>query len=754
MYEHQDLEIKSTYDWCIQAFSALESRLGVHIKFHHDEGQTESGQIFLFNHFARVETIIPQYLIYKETGAYCRAVATKELFRGNEALAKFLLGVGAVPSDLPGLLPFLAAEILRGRKIIVFPEGGMVKDRRVIDEKGGYSVYSPTARERRKHHKGAAVIALTLAVFKTRILSLHEIGDQLRLERWSKTLELGSVEELVEAARKPTLIIPANITFYPIRATDNVLRKGVELVSKNLKPRIAEELLIEGNILLKNTDMDVRLEDPISPRAFGRWWDRKIIDQLFLRMVTLDDLFALNRRSERWIDRLFSMFLTRQTERLRDAYMRKIYSGVTVNLSHLTSQLIYHYVDSGQDDVACDLFNRALYLAIKNIQNEPSVYLHRSLTRAEAYLGTEHGHARGLDEFWSAVEASSLVEREGERYCFLPKLCAEHAFHEIRLENIVAVYANEVAPIAGVRRAVERAADEADTVDEPALAHLRFDDEVRMHAWCRQTYWQPRHQDINGQETATESAEPYLLLPKNSNGLGAVLVHGFLASPAELKGLGEKLAALGHPVIGVRLAGHGTSPWDLRDRSWGDWLASVKRCYEIMSAFAERICVVGFSTGGSLALIHAADRPDGLSGLVSVSAPVYFRNKNLIFVPLVHSMNKMAKWVSNLEGLMPFRVNESEHPAINYRNIPIRGLYELRLIVDELKRRLPDVVCPVRLIQASGDNIVDPKSVDTIHKSIGSEDKSVHMVDADRHGIVTENLGGTHDAIIDFFGSL
>ena len=52
----------------------------------------------------------------------------------------------------------------------------------------------------------------------------------------------------------------------------------------------------------------------------------------------------------------------------------------------------------------------------------------------------------------------------------------------------------------------------------------------------------------------------------------------------------------------------------------------MKRGYEIMSAFAERICIVGFSTGGSLALIHAADRPDGLSGLVSVSAPVHFRN--------------------------------------------------------------------------------------------------------------------------------
>ena len=117
-------------------------------------------------------------------------------------------------------------------------------------------------------------------------------------------------------------------------------------------------------------------------------------------------------------------------------------------------------------------------------------------------------------------------------------------------------------------------------------------------------------------------------------------------------------------------------------------------------------------------------------------------------------MNKMARWVPTLEGVMPFRVNESEHPDINYRNMPIRGLYELRLVVDELKRRLPDVVCPVKLIQGSGDTIVDPKSVETILEAIGSRERSVHMVDTDRHGIVTEDLGGTHDAILDFFASL
>ena len=45
-------------------------------------------------------------------------------------------GVGVVPNNEPGLLAFLAAEILRGRKVSVFPEGGMVKDRRILDENG------------------------------------------------------------------------------------------------------------------------------------------------------------------------------------------------------------------------------------------------------------------------------------------------------------------------------------------------------------------------------------------------------------------------------------------------------------------------------------------------------------------------------------------------------------------------------------------------------------------------------------------
>ena len=118
------LEInETTYQRCVGAFSFVRERLGININVHDAEGKVDAGQIFLFNHFARFETIIPQYIIYQATGAFCRCIAAGELFDGNEAFARFLWGVGAVPTDHPDLLSFLAAETLRGRKVIFFPRG-------------------------------------------------------------------------------------------------------------------------------------------------------------------------------------------------------------------------------------------------------------------------------------------------------------------------------------------------------------------------------------------------------------------------------------------------------------------------------------------------------------------------------------------------------------------------------------------------------------------------------------------------------
>ena len=755
MIAREDLVINEmTYQRCVRAFSFLEKRLGLNIRLHDADGSIETGQIFLFNHFARFETIVPQYLIFKETGAYCRTLGSRQFFSGSGGFSKFLLSIGGVPNNLDGLLPFMAAEILRGRKVVVFPEGGMIKDRRVVDDAGEYRVFSPTAGSYRKHHKGAAAIALMLETFKKRILSVRAAGEAARLERWVEALEFDSVDALLAAAEKPTLIVPGNITFSPLRVERNMLKRSAELFFRGLRDEAKEELLIEGNILLKDTDMDIRLGAPVSPDIAWRWWERLLLDWSFAHVDSLEHLFDLNASPDRWIDRLATSVVGRNTRRLRDHCTAQIYRQVTVNLSHLASYLMLQLVDRGVKEIDQEAFRRALYLAIKFAQQEPAIFLHPALTDPARYDALHAGNSAELDQLISLASKTGLLTEESGKYHFLDRISEGHDLHKVRLHNPVLVYANEIAAVPSACAAVERALEQSGRLDQAALAELLFDDELRSLECCKKRYAEARHQEINDQETMTEDGAPYLFVPTGAKKLGVVLIQWLLASPAELRALGDKLREHGNPVKGVRLAGHGTSPWDLRDRAWQDWMTSLKHAYHILSPFVDEICLVGFSIGGVLALRLAAEAPPGLAGVATISAPIKLRNKSLMFVPVVLGANKLAKSTTSRDGIMPFRLNESENPETNYRHIPISALNELRRAIDDLARHLNEVTCPVAVVQGADDQVVDPKSAEIIHDRVSSDAKRLHWIETDRHGILSGDIGGTRETVLSFLASL
>lgn len=743
---------ESTYQWCVRSFQAIRKRLGLNIKLHHnDEGLMGKGHIFLFNHFARFETIIPPFVIYRATGAYCRSVADHELFEGHEGVADFLRGVGAVPNDLPGLLPFLAAEILRGRKIVVFPEGGMVKDRRVLDGEGAFNIFSRSSKERRKHHRGAAVLALTLDIFKRRILDLHSRGDHKRIERWVRALQLKDANELLAKAVEPTLIVPATITFYPIRIQDNIVSRAADLFMRGLPQQFAEEMRIEGNLLLRDTDMDIRIGDAIEPQKTWHWWEKILLTRYFKKNVwSLEDLFGLKDEVDSFSARMLARCIGDETLRIRDQYMQAMYAGITVNLSHLASHLIVTLMRRGRREITHALFHKTLYLALKNLQATPGVHLHRSLLWPDRYRLLLEGVCFELERFLKTCKDAGLVGRTPQSYRFLDKLCDEHAFDEVRLENPVMVYANEVAPLAQVRATMDAALDAAQMISEPEIGSLLFDDELRAHQWNRDFYTAPRFHEINAQETATHTGEPYMLLPDGKVETGVLLVHGFLASPAELRAYGQKLCAEGFAVLGVRLAGHGTSPWDLKTRDWQDWLNTLRRGYRILSAFADHIVVVGFSTGGALALLLAAEEPRALVGVAAVAAPLRFQDRAMALVPLMHGLNKLASLFPNSDGVMPFRDNVSENPDVNYASIPVHALYQLRELADILKQRLAHVHVPTLIVQGDQDPVVAPQSARDIFENLPGTDKALHMVKSHRHGILRADIDGTQNLVTTF----
>jgi esterase/lipase len=747
----EEYAITATYDWCVKAFRATRKLLKLNIKLHDDAHQgchqtIEQGDIFLFNHFARFETFIPQYLIHEETGLYCRSIASSEFFK-DERFATFLRSIGVIPNDLDNLFPFMAREILHGRKLIIFPEGGMVKDKRVVDERGKFGVYSRSALERRKHHRGAAVIALALDAFKTALLRDYSIGQYDNIERWAEQLGFDDAQSLMQKAIKPTCIVPSHITFYPLRVNDNILYQAARLVNKGINKRFAEELIIEGNLLFKHTDMDIRFSKPLIMGKYWRWWEKYLLPNVVHRFETLEELFNLTPKSGHWGGRIHAIGMKAKSHKVRDDYMKSMYQAVTVNLSHIASYIVLYAYQKKYCEIPCDRFHKILYVSLKRVQ-KLDIHLHRSLKNPNEYADLLDGNSHRLAQFLETVGNMDLLKADDGNYRFQDKLIEEFHFDEIRTENLINVYANELAPLSEVTKLIRKTFDSIDRVDNRDIARMRFDDEDLELLWDLQQYSKPRHQAINLQQTFTEEGNSFRLLSDQPKAPAVLLVHGFMASPAEMRSLGARLQQQGCHVFGIRLKGHATSPWDLRNRDWHEWAASVQRGYRIAAAYSDEVHLVGFSTGGLLVLNHAVSHPEHrLTSVVSACAPVKFQDKNMKFVPLMHRANKIVRWVSE-EGLMPFRPNNTEHPNINYAHIPIRALYQLQKFIAHFFDRPARIDCPVHLLQGDEDPVVVPSSVDKLYDHIEAPHKDIISIRSQRHGIVYEDIDNTQEKII------
>ncbi len=735
----------AVYDRAVRLFRFAKRFLHLNFKLHGPQDLVHQGQIFVFNHFARFETLIPQYLIYECCGAYCCAIAHRELFEIDEHLTRLLLAMGAIPHDHPQLMPLLATQILRGRKVIIFPEGGMVKDRRVVDRKGRYSIYSRTTLDRRRHHTGAAVLGLALDIFKQAVLQAYAQGQEDKLDRWQRQLNLPDRDGFLARCREPTWIVPANITFFPLRIDDNLIKQAIETIRPGISKRLLEELLIEGNLLMKDTDMDIHLGDPVRVDAFWQFWERWLVDRALSETFSLDEIFTW-RTCQDLKRRFLALRMRRGARRIRDQYMVAMYQAVTINLCHLAATLIYEVLKRRHSQIAQDAFRKALYLAVKQIQQEPKLFLHRSLCNPDNYCDLPDAEPPSLKQFLCTAESADLIEPVGGGYYFLPKLSEEFELDTIRLENPVMVYANEAAPLSRIRQIVGQALDQADRLLPHKLARLRFDDEIRAWQWDKEFYSASCFEPLNRLETFTVSAEPFLFPTDSTSTKGVLLIHGLLASPAAMRPLADTLARAGYTVLGIRLKGHGTSPCDLRERSFQDWYASVQRGYRILADLTETVAIVGFSTGGLLALRLAADQPDQLAAVAAVAAPIKFRSPSMSLVPLVHQAQRLTYWMPD-GGFKRFVLNQSEYPEINYRHVPIRALHELRGLIAETKTRLAGVKCPVLLLQGDGDPVVDPDSAQSIFDRLGTHRKTLTLITARRHNIVFDDPGGVHHLI-------
>ena len=69
---------------------------------------------------------------------------------------------------------------------------------------------------------------------------------------------------------------------------------------------------------------------------------------------------------------------------------------------------------------------------------------------------------------------------------------------------------------------------------------------------------------------------------------GVLMLHGYSGSPAELRPMGQALAAANYTVCGPLLAGHGGAPDGLLGVTWQDWLGSAEAGLRQLAASCQK----------------------------------------------------------------------------------------------------------------------------------------------------------------------
>ncbi|MFN8671336.1 MAG: alpha/beta fold hydrolase [Candidatus Sericytochromatia bacterium] len=223
-------------------------------------------------------------------------------------------------------------------------------------------------------------------------------------------------------------------------------------------------------------------------------------------------------------------------------------------------------------------------------------------------------------------------------------------------------------------------------------------------------------------EEVVKGCEAFENLSKS--GKAVLLIHGLGGCPHETRSLGEYLNKKGFAVSGIRYPGHGTKGTVMSNYEWKDWYKTVEDKYLELKNKYDNVYVLGFSTGGTLALKLAEnydiDKVIVLSPFISVTYKWYY-----IFTPETY-----LKTVGNLIDNYPASLTLTHINDPVERKKYVRGetfsfkcarsaLELIQLVKNDIKK----VKSPILIMHSKADMTTDYSGSEFIYNNISSKEK-------------------------------
>lgn len=252
--------------------------------------------------------------------------------------------------------------------------------------------------------------------------------------------------------------------------------------------------------------------------------------------------------------------------------------------------------------------------------------------------------------------------------------------------------------------------------------------------------------------------EPFTFPGPEPRAPAALLVHGYLGTPSEVRALGQALAGKGWLARGPLLPGFGTDIETLPQRHFEEWLKALSQELDALQAEHRPTLLVGYSMAGALSLCLIARRlaaqeagqiaplPDGLVLLApftqAVPGPLealWGTVKNML-PTFIHPL----RWASldqphvrhSMRGLMPGVDLDDRAVRRRLRGIAVpkeilTGLIECNCAA---RRECRPLLLPTLVIQGSRDDVARPRYTRRLVQRLGP---GVRYLEVDAgHGLV------------------
>src|SRR5258706_3103150 len=236
------------------------------------------------------------------------------------------------------------------------------------------------------------------------------------------------------------------------------------------------------------------------------------------------------------------------------------------------------------------------------------------------------------------------------------------------------------------------------------------------------------------------TAEPFFFLGDRSKP-ACLLIYGFTGTPKEMRWMGDYLFQQGYTCLGVRLAGHATTPEDMIRSRWTDWTASVEDAFSTLRGVTDNIYFLGLSMGGVLSLRMSTRLK--VKGVVVMSTPYKLRDDSRL------------KYIELISSFLPYLPKSNEPPGsgwfdkeawkehVSYPQNPVRSISELNKLLGEMRVALPKVNVPVLLIHSKDDKYVLSENAEQIYADlIKASDKTKLYITGSGHVVTRDAARG------------